>query len=36
MALPAKLTLPLILFVFPVLLGVLILPAIAKMQGVLF
>ena len=36
MALPAKLTLPLILFVFPVLLGVLILPAVAKMQGVLF
>ena len=36
MALPAKLTLPLIFFVFPVLLGVLILPAVAKMQGVLF
>lgn len=36
MALPAKLTLPLILFVFPVLLGVLILPAVAKMQGILF
>ena len=35
MALPAKLTLPLIFFVFPVLLGVLILPAIVKMQGVL-
>lgn len=36
MALPAKLTLPLVFFVFPVLLGVLILPAVAKMQGVLF
>ncbi len=34
MALPAKLTLPLILFVFPVLLGVLTLPAVVKLQGV--
>lgn len=33
MALPAKLTLPLIIFVFPVLLGVLILPAVVKIQG---
>lgn len=31
MALPAKLTLPLILFVFPVLLGVLTLPAVVMM-----
>lgn len=35
MALPAKLTLPLIFFVFPVLLGVLTLPAAVKMQGIL-
>ena len=35
MALPAKLTLPLIIFVFPVLLGVLILPAVVKVQGAL-
>ena len=35
MALPAKLTLPLIIFVFPVLLGVLIMPAVVKMQGAL-
>jgi tight adherence protein C len=35
MALPAKLTLPLILFVFPVLLGVLITPAVIKLQGAL-
>ena len=34
MALPAKLTLPLILFVFPVLLGVLVLPAVVTLQGV--
>ena len=34
MALPAKMTLPLIFFVFPVLMGVLTLPAIVKMQGV--
>lgn len=34
MALPAKLTLPLIVFVFPVLLGVLVLPAVVKLQGV--
>jgi len=34
MALSAKLTLPLILFVFPVLLGVLILPAILRLQDV--
>ena len=33
MALPAKLTLPLIIFVFPVLLGVLIMPAVVKLQG---
>ena len=35
MALPAKLTLPLILFVFPTLLGVLMLPAIVQMGDVL-
>ncbi|MCO7237491.1 type II secretion system F family protein, partial [Cobetia sp. Dlab-2-U] len=35
MALPAKLTLPLIIFVFPVLLGVLILPAVVKVQAAL-
>ena len=35
MALPAKLTLPLILFVFPTLLGVLIMPAIVRMGDVL-
>ena len=35
MALPAKLTLPLILFVFPVLLGVLITPTVIKLQGAL-
>ena len=35
MALPAKLTLPLIFFVFPVLLGVLTLPAVVKMQGIM-
>lgn len=35
MALPAKLTLPLILFVFPVLMGVLTLPAVVKLQGAL-
>jgi tight adherence protein C len=34
MALPAKLTLPLILFVFPVLLGVLTLPAVVKLSVV--
>ncbi len=34
MALPAKLTLPLIFFVFPVLMGVLTLPAVVKMQGI--
>ncbi len=34
MALSAKLTLPLILFVFPVLLGVLILPAVLRLQDV--
>ncbi|KCZ51604.1 type II secretion system F family protein [Hyphomonas pacifica] len=33
MALPAKMTLPLIFFVFPVLLGVLTLPAVVKIQG---
>ena len=33
MALPAKMTVPLILFVFPVLLGVLILPAIIRFQS---
>jgi tight adherence protein C len=35
MALPAKMTLPLILFVFPVLLGVLVLPAVVKLATVL-
>jgi len=35
MALPAKLTLPLIFFVFPVLLGVLTLPAVVKIQSVM-
>ncbi len=35
MALPAKLTVPLIIFVFPVLLGVLITPAIIKIQQTL-
>lgn len=35
MALPAKLTLPLIFFVFPVLLGVLILPAVVMLGKVL-
>ncbi|MEM7767130.1 MAG: type II secretion system F family protein [Pseudomonadota bacterium] len=34
MALSAKLTLPLIVFVFPVLLGVLILPAVIRLQDV--
>lgn len=34
MALPAKLTVPLVVFVFPVLLGVLILPAIVQLQGI--
>lgn len=33
MALPAKMTVPLILFVFPVLLGVLIVPAIIRFQS---
>lgn len=33
MALPAKMTVPLILFVFPVLLGVLITPAIIRFQS---
>lgn len=32
MALPAKMTVPLIVFVFPVLLGVLILPAVIRFQ----
>ncbi len=32
LALPAKLTVPLILFIFPCLLGVLILPAAYKMS----
>jgi tight adherence protein C len=35
MALPAKMTLPLILFVFPVLLGVLILPAVVMLTKTL-
>ena len=35
MALPAKLTLPLVFFVFPVLLGVLTLPAVVMFKGVL-
>jgi len=35
LALPAKLVLPLILFVFPSLLTVLILPAIVRMMSVL-
>ncbi len=35
LALPAKLTVPLILFIFPCLLGVLILPAIVKVQRAL-
>ena len=35
MALPAKLTLPLIFFVFPVLLGVLILPAVVMLSQTL-
>ncbi len=35
MALPAKLTLPLVFFVFPVLLGVLMLPAVVKLQVVM-
>ncbi len=34
MALPAKMTVPLIVFVFPVLLGVLILPAVFRFQTV--
>lgn len=33
MALPAKMTVPLILFVFPVLLGILIVPAIIRFQS---
>ncbi len=35
MALPAKMTLPLIIFVFPVLLGVLVLPTVVKMSSVM-
>jgi tight adherence protein C len=35
MALPAKLTVPLVVFVFPVLLGVLTLPAVVKLQVVM-
>lgn len=35
MALPAKMTLPLIIFVFPVLLGVLILPAVVMLGNTL-
>lgn len=35
MALPAKLTLPLVFFVFPVLLGVLTLPAVVMFQEIL-
>lgn len=35
MALPAKMTLPLILFVFPVLLGVLILPAVVSLGDIM-
>jgi tight adherence protein C len=35
MALPAKLTLPLILFIFPCLLGVLMLPAVVKVMAVM-
>ena len=35
MALPAKMTVPLIVFVFPCLLGVLILPAIVTLQAVM-
>lgn len=35
MALPAKLTVPLVVFVFPVLLGVLIMPAIVNLQTVM-
>ena len=34
MALPAKMTVPLIVFVFPVLLGVLILPAVIRFQTI--
>lgn len=33
MALPAKMTVPLILFVFPVLLGILIVPAVIRFQS---
>ncbi len=36
MALPAKMTVPLILFVFPVLLGVLILPAVIRFQTMVY
>ena len=35
MALPAKMTVPLIVFVFPVLLGVLIMPAVVRFQDIL-
>ncbi len=35
LALPAKLTVPLILFIFPCLLGVLILPAAVKVSKIL-
>lgn len=35
MALPAKMTLPLIIFVFPVLMGVLVLPTVVKMSSVM-
>jgi tight adherence protein C len=35
MALPAKMTVPLIVFVFPVLLGVLILPAVIRFQTIM-
>ncbi len=35
MALPAKMTLPLIIFIFPVLLGVLVLPTVVKMSSVM-
>lgn len=35
LALPAKLTVPLILFIFPCLLGILLLPAVARLMDVL-
>jgi tight adherence protein C len=35
LALPAKLTVPLILFIFPCLLGVLLLPAVVRLMQTL-